>query len=69
MCVLLERVIHFWHCRKSGVDAMSHQKRVEGVMRARLYFLSQSGPKAFIIGSDDVQRKYKVIIGKIVVSH
>ena len=32
-------------------------------MKARLYLLSQSGPKAFVVGSDDVQKKYKVILG------
>ncbi len=32
-------------------------------MKARLYLLSRSGPNAFVIGSDDVQKKYKVIVG------
>ncbi len=32
-------------------------------MKARLYLLAQPGPQVFLIGSDDVQKKYKVIIG------
>ena len=48
--------------RALAADA-GHLRRVEGVMKARLYLLQQSGPKAFIVGSDDVKRKYKVILG------
>ncbi|KAM9251404.1 mitogen-activated protein kinase kinase kinase 1-like [Cariama cristata] len=38
-------------------------RRVNKVMRARLYLLQQIGPNSFLIGGDSPDNKYKVFIG------
>ncbi len=43
-------------------DAM--KKRVEKVMKARLYLLQQMGPNSFSIGGDSPDHKYRVIVGQ-----
>ena len=40
------------------------KKRVEKVMKARLYLLQQMGPNSFLIGGDSPDHKYRVIIGQ-----
>ena len=47
----------------SPAIAHSTKKRVEKVMKARLYLLQQMGPNSFLIGGDSPDHKYKVIIG------
>ena len=42
----------------------SVKKRVEKVMKARLYLLQQMGPNSFLIGGDSPDHKYRVIIGQ-----
>ncbi|XP_077981126.1 mitogen-activated protein kinase kinase kinase 1-like [Glandiceps talaboti] len=39
------------------------RKKVEKVLRARLYLLQQNGPNSFTIGGDAPDNKFKVIIG------
>ena len=43
-----------------GADA---KRRVEKVLKARLYLLQQNGPNSFLIGGDSPDHKYRVIIG------
>lgn len=38
-------------------------RRVNKVMRARLYLLQQIGPNSFLIGGDSPDNKYRVFIG------
>lgn len=38
-------------------------RRVNKVMRARLYLLQQIGPNSFLIGGDVPDNKYRVFIG------
>lgn len=40
------------------------KKRVEKVMKARLYLLQQMGPNSFLIGGDSPDHKYRVVIGQ-----
>ena len=42
----------------------SVKKRVEKVMKARLYLLQQMGPNSFLIGGDSPDHKYRVVIGQ-----
>ena len=42
----------------------SVKKRMEKVMKARLYLLQQMGPNSFLIGGDSPDHKYRVIIGQ-----
>ncbi|GFO13303.1 mitogen-activated protein kinase kinase kinase 1, partial [Plakobranchus ocellatus] len=39
------------------------KKRIDRVLRARLYLLQQTGPNSFLIGGDSPDHKYRVIIG------
>ena len=45
----------------AGEDA---KKRVEKVLKARLYLLQQNGPNSFLIGGDSPDHKYRVTIGE-----
>ena len=47
----------------SALGAKSLRKRVDKVMKARLYFLQQTGPNSFLIGGDSPDHKYRIIIG------
>ncbi|KAL0181907.1 hypothetical protein M9458_021282, partial [Cirrhinus mrigala] len=38
-------------------------RRVNKVMRARLYLLQQIGPNSFLIGGDSPDNKFRVFIG------
>ncbi len=40
------------------------KKRVEKVLKARLYLLQQMGPNSFLIGGDSPDHKYRVTIGE-----
>ena len=44
-------------------EAVDTKKRVEKVLKARLYLLQQTGPNSFLIGGDSPDHKYRVIIG------
>lgn len=45
------------------VNGASAKRRVEKVLKARLYLLQQNGPNSFLIGGDSPDHKYRVVIG------
>jgi len=47
----------------SASAAADARKRVDKVMKARLYLLQQLGPNSFLIGGDSPDHKFKIIIG------
>lgn len=49
--------------RTTAGEAPDTKKRVEKVLKARLYLLQQTGPNSFLIGGDSPDHKYRVIIG------
>ena len=45
------------------------RRKVEKVMKARLYLLQQTGPNSFLVGGDSPNHKFKVIIGPQVIAY
>ena len=43
------------------------KKMIDKALKARLYFLQQTGPHQFLIGGDSPDHKYRVTIGSQVI--